>query len=276
MSLAHVVGLVTGGASGLGAATAATLVRQGARVIVADLESQKDGYSRLAAFACAEASLARHVSDNRPVLSFAATDVTKEDEVASALDMAEEHFGEPVNAAINCAGIGVARRTLSKKKDTGMIVTHPLNEFSDVLAVNTVGTFNVARLSAERMARREAIDGLRGCIVNTASIAAYDGQIGQAAYAASKGAIVGMTLPLARDLASYGIRVMTIAPGLFQTPLLDGLPDAVKAELGATVPCPSRLGDPDEFGLLVSAILTNHMLNGEVIRLDGALRMPPR
>jgi len=169
----------------------------------------------------------------------------------------------------------VAKKTLAKKKD-GSIVVHPLIDFQNVLEVNTLGTFNVARLSAERMAHREVDEhGMRGCIINTASVAAYDGQRGQVAYSASKGAIVGMTLPMARELAAFGIRVMTIAPGLFATPLLNKLPDSVRDDLGKMVPNPSRLGKPEEFGDLVSSILTNPMLNGEVIRLDGALRMPP-
>ena len=205
---------------------------------------------------------------------------------------------------MNCAGICPARRTISSKistdKETEVFRTHSLDEFNDALQINTLGTFNLARLAAERMVLREPdIDGLRGCIINTSSIAAFEGQTGQVAYAASKGAIVGMyktilyflllslyqysnaiiilgmTLPLARDLAKYGIRVMTIAPGLFKTPLLDGLPKTVQVELSKMAPCPNRLGEPDEFGRMVGSILTNPMLNGEVIRLDGALRMPP-
>ena len=210
MSLSNVVGIVAGGASGLGAATAACMVRLGARVVVADLPHQRDAFSRLAAVACADA--AKAATDDRPVIAFAETDVTNEDQVKAALDMAESCFGESVNAAINCAGIAVARKTLSKKKGSLELRPHPLEEFAKSLHVNAVGSFNVARLAAERMAGRDpdGKDGLRGCIVNTASIAAYDGQVGQVAYAASKGAIVGMTLPLARDLAPYGIRVMTI------------------------------------------------------------------
>lgn len=275
--LSHVVGIVSGGASGLGAATTACLLRNGARVVVADLPSQKDAFLRLAAAAGLDA--AKHpIAPHSPYLSFVETDVTNPDQVAKALDDAEAHFGEPINAAINCAGIATARKTVSIKKGTDQVKVHPLEDFSNVLRVNVDGTFNVSRLAAERMMRREGTgkDGMRGCIINTASIAAFDGQIGQVAYAASKGAIASMTLPMARELSSHGIRVMAIAPGLFATPLLDGLPDAVKAELGATVPCPSRLGDPDEFGQLVVSILTNSMLNGEVIRLDGALRMPPQ
>lgn len=262
----------------MGAATTACLVRLGARIVVADLPSQKDAFLRLAAKEGTEAAKRPSIRPHEPYLSFVETDVTDADQVRRALDNAEEHFGEPINTAINCAGIAVARKTASvNKKDTGIINIHPYEEFTKVMRVNVDGSFNVARLAAERMIQRErGEDGLRGCIINTASIAAYDGQIGQVAYATSKGAIASMTLPMARDLSTEGIRVMTIAPGLFETPLLDGLPEPVKAELGATVPCPSRLGKPEEFGQLVVSILTNHMLNGEVIRLDGALRMPPK
>mmetsp|Transcript_12630 Transcript_12630/g.22941 ORF Transcript_12630/g.22941 Transcript_12630/m.22941 type:complete len:277 (+) Transcript_12630:167-997(+) len=276
MMLSNVVGIVTGGASGLGAATVASLLQRGARVVVADLGHQRDAFSRLAAVVCAGDALKAR-TNNDPVLAFAETDVTDENQVNDALDMAESAFGEPVNVAVNCAGIAVAKKTLSRKRDSSEILCHSLPDFSKTLQINTVGSFNVARLAAQRMATRDAQgeDGLRGCIINTASVAAYDGQKGQVAYAASKGAIVGMTLPMARDLASFGIRVMTIAPGLFETPLLEGLPDAVKAELGATIPLPSRLGKPEEFGELVISIVTNPMLNGEVIRLDGGLRMPP-
>ena len=191
-------------------------------------------------------------------------------DVTTALDTMERKFGT-VNTVVNCAGVGIAVKTLSKRGP------HPLESFSRVLNINTVGTFNVIRLASERMAKIEPdADGARGVVVNTASVAAYDGQIGQAAYAASKGAIVGMTLPIARDLASTGIRVCTIAPGLFATPLLASLPEKVQNQLGATVPFPSRLGVPDEFAQLVQSIVENRMLNGEVIRIDGAIRMPPQ
>lgn len=197
-------------------------------------------------------------------------DVTSEADVAGALDLAESSFGGPVNVAVSCAGIAVATRTLSRKGP------HSLEDFAKVLTVNTVGSFNVARLSAARMAASEADShGQRGVIINTASVAAFDGQIGQVAYAASKAAIVGMALPMARDLMGQGVRICTIAPGLFKTPLLAGLPEKVQNELAATVPNPKRLGDPDEFAHMVQAIIENRMLNGEVIRLDGALRMQP-
>lgn len=199
----------------------------------------------------------------------ASVDITDEKAVGAALDQAVERWGK-VNVAVNCAGIAIASRTLSKKGP------HDLAAFSKVLNVNTVGTFNVIRLAAARMALNTPDeDNIRGVIINTASIAAFDGQIGQAAYAASKGAVVGMTLPIARDLSSFGIRVNTIAPGLFLTPMLESLPETVRNELGQTVPLPKRLGKPAEFAKLVQAIIENSMLNGEVIRLDGALRMQP-
>mmetsp|Transcript_4148 Transcript_4148/g.7143 ORF Transcript_4148/g.7143 Transcript_4148/m.7143 type:complete len:222 (-) Transcript_4148:201-866(-) len=209
--LKHVVGIVSGGASGLGAAAASLLVRHGARVVVADLPHQRDAFLRMAAIACADAAQTSS-HDDSSVLAFAETDVTDEEQVKRALDRAEEYFGSAVNVAINCAGIATAKKTLSKSRsEEGVLNPHALDDFSRTLQINTVGSFNVGRLAAERMTEHNPDnDGLRGCIINTASIAAYDGQIGQAAYAASKGAIVGMTLPMARDLAPYGIRVMTI------------------------------------------------------------------
>uniref|UniRef100_A0A7S1ZZQ1 3-hydroxyacyl-CoA dehydrogenase type-2 n=1 Tax=Trieres chinensis TaxID=1514140 RepID=A0A7S1ZZQ1_TRICV len=291
--LRHVVSIVSGGASGLGAATSAAIVRHGGRVVVADLPTKRNDFLRLASASCADAAVGEGITNETscdktssrdswersatvaegPVIAFAEADVTDENQLSAALDLAEEKFGESVNVAVSCAGIALARKTLSLKKAQRV---HSLMDFSNTLQINTVGTFNLARLSAERMAGRDPdAEGMRGCIINTASIAAFEGQTGQVAYAASKGAIVGMTLPLARDLAPHGIRVMTVAPGLFKTPLLENLPESVQADLGAMVPCPSRLGDPREFGKLVVSILTNPMLNGEVIRLDGALRMPP-
>jgi len=232
LMLKHVVGIVSGGASGLGAAAASLLVRHGARVVVADLPHQRDAFLRMAAIACADAAQTSS-HDDSSVLAFAETDVTDEEQVKRALDRAEEYFGSAgqlitqtdfgdipafltshysVNVAINCAGIATAKKTLSKSRsEEGVLNPHALDDFSRTLQINTVGSFNVGRLAAERMTEHNPDnDGLRGCIINTASIAAYDGQIGQAAYAASKGAIVGMTLPMARDLAPYGIRVMTI------------------------------------------------------------------
>jgi len=248
------VALVTGGASGLGLATARRLVKSGARAVLVDLPSSKGDD--------VAASL-----DGAAV--FAAADVTDEAAVRSALDAAGE-LG-PLRVVVNCAGIGTPGRVLGRDG-----TAFPLDPFVKVIQVNLIGTFNVIRLAAERMAATEPVGEERGVIVNTASVAAYEGQIGQAAYSASKGGIVGMTLPIARDLAQRQIRVVTIAPGLFDTPLLAGLPEEARASLGQQVPHPSRLGNPDEYGALVEHIVANPMLNGEVIRLDGAIRMAPR
>lgn len=256
MELSNAIALVTGAASGLGRATAMRLARGGAKVVVCDLPSSHG------------ASVAAEIGGGA---LFAGCDVTNETDVNAALDAAERHFGGPVNVVVNCAGVAIAKRTVSKSG------AHDLASFSKVLHVNAGGSFNVIRLVAARLTATEpGVDGERGVIINTASVAAYDGQIGQAAYAASKGAIVGMTLPIARDLSSFGIRVCTIAPGLFRTPMLAALPEQVQNELGNSVPFPSRLGDPDEYAHLAEHIIRNRMLNGEVIRLDGALRMPPK
>jgi NAD(P)-dependent dehydrogenase (short-subunit alcohol dehydrogenase family) len=248
------VAVVTGGASGLGLATARRLVKAGAKVVLVDLPSSKGDE--------VAASL-----DGAAV--FAAADVTDSAAVGSALDAAGE-LGE-LRVLVNCAGIGTPGRLLSRDGSA-----YDLDPFVRVLQVNLIGTFNMIRLAAERMARTEPVGEERGVIVNTASVAAYEGQIGQAAYSASKGGIVGMTLPIARDLAQRQIRVVTIAPGLFNTPLLAGLPEEARKSLGSQVPHPSRLGEPDEYGALVEHIVANPMLNGEVIRLDGAIRMAPR
>jgi NAD(P)-dependent dehydrogenase (short-subunit alcohol dehydrogenase family) len=241
--------LVAGGASGLGAATARRLAAGGARVTVADLNAEKGE------------ALAGEIGG-----SFVACDVTKPDEVAAAVEAAGE-----LRISVCCAGIGWAERTAGKRGP------HSLEPFQTVINVNLIGTFNVLRLAAAAMLANEPdAEGERGVCINTASIAAYDGQIGQIAYSASKGGIVGMTLPAARDLASMGIRVVTIAPGLFDTPLLAGLPEEARTALGEQVPHPHRLGRPEEYGDLAAHIVANPMLNGEVIRLDGALRMPPR
>ncbi|XP_042568890.1 3-hydroxyacyl-CoA dehydrogenase type-2 [Cyprinus carpio] len=255
-SVKGMVGLVTGGASGLGRATVERLISQGASAVILDLPSS-DGHKVAAALGdrCA----------------FAPTDVTSESDVRSAVDLAKEKYGK-VDLAVNCAGIAVAVKTYNFKKD----VPHSLEDFTRVITVSLAATFNVIRLAVGEMGRNEPdADGHRGCIINTASVAAYDGQVGQAAYSASKGGIVGMTLPIARDLAPMGIRVVTIAPGLFSTPLLAGLPEKVQSFLARQVPFPSRLGDPAEFAHLVTAIAENPMINGEVIRLDGAIRMQP-
>jgi NAD(P)-dependent dehydrogenase (short-subunit alcohol dehydrogenase family) len=241
--------LVTGGASGLGAAAARRLAGAGARVVLADLNEEKGD------------ALAGELGG-----TFVKTDVTNAEQVEAAVAAAEG-----LRIAVNCAGVGWAEKVASKRGP------HSLEYFEKVVQVNLIGTFNGMRLAAAAMLVNEPdANGERGVIINTASIAAYDGQIGQIAYAASKGAIVGMTLPAARDLSRDGIRVVTIAPGLFDTPLLAALPEEARQALGAQVPHPPRLGDPDEYGMLAAHIVENPMLNGEVIRLDGALRMPPK
>lgn len=238
--------LVTGGTSGLGGATAAALVARGANVVAADLKGEAPEGA-----------------------TFVETDVTDEGQVATAVNTAVELGG--FAGAISCAGIGVAGKVLSRGEP------HSLDLFQKVLTVNLAGTFNVARLAAQALSQGEpGADGERGVIINTASAAAFDGQIGQAAYSASKGGVVGMTLPMARELASHGIRVMAIAPGLFMTPMLAGLPQEAQDSLGKQVPFPARLGDPAEFAALVCHIIENRMLNGEVIRLDGSIRMAAR
>ena len=250
MEIKDAVAVVTGGASGLGLATTKALLNEGAQVVVLDLRG-KDAVSELGDRA-----------------TFAAADVTDEAAVTAALDTAES-LG-PLRIVVNCAGTGNAIRVLGKD---GVC---PLDAFRKVVEINLIGTFNVIRLGAERIAKTEPVGEERGVIINTASVAAFDGQIGQAAYSASKGGVVGMTLPIARDLASKAIRVVTIAPGLFDTPLLAGLPELAKESLGKQVPHPSRLGKPEEYGALAAHIVENPMLNGEVIRLDGAIRMAPR
>lgn len=244
--------LVTGAASGLGLATAARLASEGTRVIAIDLPGADQ--SALAALG--------------PNVQFAGADVTDENGVQAAVDEANRDGSLAV--VVNCAGIGNAIKT------TGRDGAFPLADFDKIVRVNLLGTFNVIRLAATAMAANEPAGEERGVIVNTASVAAFDGQVGQAAYAASKGGVVAMTLPIARDLARLNIRVVTIAPGLFETPLLGSLPEEVRDALGAQVPHPSRLGAPSEYADLVAAIIGNPMLNGETIRLDGAIRMSPR
>lgn len=247
---------MTGGASGLGKATAERFVREGARVVICDLPNS------------AGEDVAKALGDDAV---FSPTDVTSEADVQNAIKVATEKFGG-INMAINCAGIGIAQVTYNAKKDN----PHPLDAFAKVIQVNAIGSFNVIRLSAQAMNKNEPnADGQRGVIINTASVAAFEGQRGQAAYSASKGAIVGMTMPIARDLMNYGIRVNTIAPGLFDTPLLASLPEKVRNYLASTVPFPKKLGLPDEYAHMVQAIVENPMMNGEVVRIDGALRMQP-
>lgn len=240
--------IVTGGGSGLGAATARMLAAAGGRVLLADVKEAEPPAGG----------------------AFLHTDVTAEADAQAAVDHAMRVFGG-LHGLVNCAGVVIGERV------AGRDAPHRLDSFLRVVTVNLVGTFNMIRLAAEAMrAGTPEADGERGVIVNTASVAAFDGQIGQAAYAASKGGVVGMTLPIARELARDGIRVVTIAPGLFETPMMLGLPPEVQAALGAGVPFPPRLGRPDEFASLVRQVMENTMLNGEVIRLDGALRMAPK
>src|SRR5688572_9843359 len=247
--------LVAGGASGLGEATARALHDQGASVVIADLNAEKGE------------ALASELGDRA---RFVEANVMEPEPVQAAVDAAAEADGG-LRISVCCAGIGWAQRT------TGKQGPHDLEIFHNVIKVNLIGTFNVLRLAATAINDNDADDGgERGICVNTASIAAFDGQIGQVAYAASKGGIAGLTLPAARDLASRGIRVMTIAPGLFDTPLLAALPEEQRQALGAGIPFPSRLGEPAEYADLVGQIVANPMLNGETIRLDGALRMPPK
>ncbi|MCX2730349.1 3-hydroxyacyl-CoA dehydrogenase [Saccharopolyspora sp. NFXS83] len=254
MDIAGGVAVITGGASGLGLATAKRLVAAGGSVVLLDLPTSQGEQ-----VAAELGSAAR----------FAAADVTDETQVAAALDVADE-LG-PLRVVVNCAGLGNALRVVSRKRGP-----FPLDAFAKIININLIGTFNVLRLGAERMIAHDPVGEERGVIINTASAAAFDGQVGQAAYSASKGGVVGMTLPIARDLAEHRIRVVTIAPGLFNTPLLAGAPEEVKASLGEQVPHPSRLGEPDEFGALAEHVVANPMLNGEVIRLDGSIRMAPR
>jgi NAD(P)-dependent dehydrogenase (short-subunit alcohol dehydrogenase family) len=245
--------LVTGGASGLGRAVASAMSKAGAEVVLLDLADS------------AGAETARELGER---VRFVPTDVTQPEQVRAAV--ADAASGSPLRAAICCAGVATPGRILGKRG------TLPTADFARVVEINLVGTFTVLSLAAEAMAGNEPVDGDRGVIVCTASIAAYDGQIGQAAYAASKGGIASLTLSAARDLAEHAIRVVTVAPGLFDTPLLAGLSESVRVSMAQTVPHPQRLGDPAEFAALVKHILDNRLLNGEVIRLDGALRMPPR
>jgi len=246
--------LVSGGASGLGRAVVDALTAAGAGVVVADLASSQGE------------TVAKEIGERA---RFAATDVTSAEDVAAAVSLAAAEFGG-LHVAVNCAGIGWAARTVDR---TG---PHDLGVFESVIRVNLIGTFNVIRTAAFQMTQQEPEDGERGVIVNTASIAAFDGQIGQAAYAASKGGVVSLTLPVARDLAARQIRVVTIAPGTFDTPMLAMLPEEARQALADQIPHPRRLGKPEEFAALVRHIAENPMLNGETIRLDGALRMAPK
>lgn len=255
MDIANKGVFVSGGASGLGAACIRLLARAGARVVIADLNTELG------------TELANELGETA---LFVNTNVTNEESVQEAIQRAVEHCGT-LHIAINCAGIGVAEKVLGKSGPSS------LASFSKVISINLIGTFNVIRLAAAAMTQNQPNEGgERGVIINTASVAAFDGQIGQAAYSASKGGIVGMTLPIAREMARYGIRVMTIAPGIFDTPLLGALPEPARISLGQQVPFPPRLGRPDEYAALAKHIIENEMLNGEVIRLDGGIRMQPK
>jgi NAD(P)-dependent dehydrogenase (short-subunit alcohol dehydrogenase family) len=255
MQLENKGALITGGASGLGGACAKLLSQSGAKVAIVDLNSE--GGEKLA-------------QELGGSTIFIKANVTEDESMQAAVQKAVDTFGG-LHVTINCAGIGVAERVLGKNGPSS------LASFTKVIQVNLIGTFNTIRLASAAMSTNEPNEGgERGVIINTASVAAFDGQIGQAAYSASKGGIVGMTLPIARELARYGIRVMTIAPGIFDTPLLAGLPEPARISLGQQVPFPPRLGRPDEYAALAKHIIENEMLNGEVIRLDGGIRMQPR
>jgi NAD(P)-dependent dehydrogenase (short-subunit alcohol dehydrogenase family) len=256
MKINETVALITGGGSGLGEATTRVLAAQGGKVAILDL-AKSNG-----------AAIAKELGGN---VLFLEGDVTSEEQVAAAVDKTVATFGA-IHIVVNCAGIGTAGKTVGKNDQ-------PLDlaPFKRTIEINLIGTFNVIRLTAARMVKNAPnAEGERGVIINTASVAAFDGQIGQAAYSASKGGVVGMTLPIARDLAQYGIRCCTIAPGIFETPMLMGLPDPARKALEASVPFPSRLGRPSEYAALARHIVENPMLNGETIRLDGAIRMAPR
>ncbi|MCA0971270.1 3-hydroxyacyl-CoA dehydrogenase [Halobacillus litoralis] len=255
MKVKGLVAVVTGGASGLGEATAVMLAQLGATVVIADRNREKGQ------------KLADEIGTKA---CFIETDVTSEHSVTSMLDQVSEQFGS-IHVLVNCAGIAIGEKVIGRDN------IHQYESFQNVMKVNVMGTFNMIRLAAERMERNDVDEqGERGLIINTSSIAAFDGQIGQAAYSASKGAVAAMTLPLARELARHGIRVMSIAPGLFETPMSEKIPESAREAVGKQTPFPKRLGKPSEFAQLVVSIVENTMLNGEVIRLDGAIRMQPK
>ena len=253
MELKNVAAIVTGGASGLGEATSTMLAAQGAKVAIFDLNEELGQ------------ALAAKIGGK-----FFKVNVTDDASVAEAIAGAETAHGV-ARVLVNCAGIAIGAKTVGRE-----FAPHALDSFRKVIEINLIGTFNTIAKFSARAAAADPLGEERGVIINTASAAAYDGQIGQAAYAASKGGVVGLTLPVARDLAQYGIRVMTIAPGIFWTPMMSSMPPAVQEALGKQVPFPSRMGKPEEYALLVQSIIANPMLNGEVIRLDGAIRMPPK
>jgi len=248
--------VVTGGASGLGEATVIEIVKNGGKAVIFDLSEERAN------------QLINQLGEDHVL--FVETDVSSEESIRAAIDKIQSDFG-PVNTLVNCAGIVTGEKVIKKEG------IHALESFQKIINVNLVGTFNAIRLVSEYMIQNEPNEfGERGIIINTASVAAFDGQIGQAAYSASKAGVVGMTLPIARELARYGIRVMSIAPGIFETPMFDVLPEKARESLGNMVPFPSRLGKPSEYAHLAKSIIENPMLNGEVIRLDGAIRMQPK
>jgi 3-hydroxyacyl-CoA dehydrogenase / 3-hydroxy-2-methylbutyryl-CoA dehydrogenase len=252
MRIDNCVAIITGGASGLGEATVRNLLKAGARAAILDMDEGRGQ------------AIAKELGDSAV---FFKTDVCDEKSVQEAVDSVVVHFGA-IHIAVNCAGVGTPMKVIGKKGPLA------IEKFERVVRINLIGTMNVVRLGAEKMMKNTPMtDGERGVVINTASVAAFDGQIGQAAYAASKAAVVGMTLPIAREFADYGIRVMTIAPGLFETPMLAGLPEPAKAALNQMMPFPKRLGRPLEYAMLVAQIIENPMLNGETIRLDAALRL---
>jgi len=256
MNITDKVAVITGAASGLGQATAEAIIAKGGKVMILDRDDKRGP------------EVAAELGANA---AFVQTDVTDEESVKAAIDATVEKFGA-IHVCVNCAGVGSAMKTVGRENKP-----HDLGVFNMVVKINLIGTFNVARLAAAAMAENEpGEDNERGLIVNTASVAAFDGQVGQVAYAATKGGVVGMTLPIARDLAPLGIRCNTIAPGIFNTPLMQGAPDNVKQALAASVPNPARLGNPDEYASLACEMLSNGYFNGEDVRLDGAIRMAPR
>lgn len=256
MKLEKLVSLVTGGASGLGEATVTRLVEKGGYATIIDLQEEKG------------AALVEELGSDKVL--FVKADVTNEEQVQSAIEQTVEKFGG-LHVAVNCAGMGIGERVVGKEGP------HDLGSFAKVIQVNLIGTFNVIRLAAHQMTQNAPNEeGERGVIINTASVAAFEGQIGQAAYSASKGGVVGMTLPIARELAKFGIRNVTIAPGLIDTPLFAGLPEQARQALGAMVPFPKRLGYPSEYAHLATSIIENPMINGDTIRLDGGIRMQPK
>lgn len=255
MKISGKTAIITGGASGLGEATALMLAHEGANIVIVDINEE------------AGSALAETIGDKA---LFCKTDITSEEEAAAMISAAINRFGH-IDICVSCAGIAPGAKIVGKKGP------HDLGLFRKTIEINLIGTFNIMRLSAEKMMLNDPDEeGERGVIVNTASIAAFDGQVGQSAYAASKAGLVGLTLPVARDLCTEGIRICTIAPGIFNTPMMAALPQAVRDSLGKTIPFPSRLGKPSEYSMLARQIIENTMLNGEVIRLDGAIRMAPR